>query len=90
MDLFFLFCSLPLFTALFTICDWVKVLGGVGTEKIGVAYCFCVTFTCLLTDFFLELLVFSHSLYYVLLRYTGLGFKITFGWEGGEEILCIA
>lgn len=86
MDLFFLFYSLPLFTALFTIYDWVKVLGGVGTEKIGVAYCFCVTFTCSLTDFSLELLVFSHSLYYVLLRYTGLGFKNYFRL-GGEEIL---
>lgn len=88
MDLFFLFCSLPLFTALFTICDWVKVLGGVGTEKIGVAYCFY-----LLTGSSLELLVFSYSLYiigmfyYVILDWVS---KITFGWDGEEEILCIA
>lgn len=73
--------SLLLFTALFTMCDWIEVLGGEGTTKSGVAYCFCVLLLAHL-HFPLELHVVFSSLYYtVLLRYTGLGFKSYFWLE---------
>lgn len=82
--------SLPLFTALFTMCDWVEVLGGVGTTKKwrGVLFFVLLLLACsLLTDFPLGLLVFSHSLYYtcfVMSYWAGfqkLNTCTTFGWK---------
>lgn len=67
---------LLLFTALFTMCDWIEVLGGVGTTKSGVAYCFCVTFVCSLTDFPLELhVVFSFFILYSFITLYWIGFQ---------------
>lgn len=88
---FHFFSGSPTFvTALFTMCDWIEVLGGVGTTKSGVAYCFCVTFACSLTDFPLELHVsFSFFILYSFITLYWIGFQKLL-LAGSDVLFCIA